>query len=178
MNNQIFTMTKPINTSWVEELALEEINMEESGVVQFNNHLNPLHLLEESSINFVDALRDRFEIYVTKFNELRAQKDNTNSIKMFKISNTINDFMLFRNALRLVIARKSPEIVSIGFLSNAGGLFAARLTFDSPAVNQAHEVRAHVGPFNDITWRFNGEPVEIDQLVKHYMIEFLKHSVR
>ena len=179
MNNQIYNLeNKQLSTQWVEELAIEEINMEESGVIGFNNHLNPLHLLEESSLEFMEALRDRFELYVSKFNLLRGQKDNTNSIKIFKISNTVNDFMLFRNALKLVVARKSPEVINIAFLSNAGGMFSARLTFDAPAVNQAHELRAHVGPFNNITWRFHNEPVDIDQLVKHYLIEFIKHSAR
>jgi hypothetical protein len=177
-NEQYYSVAKPINTHWIEELAIEEINMEESGVVQFNNHLNPLHLLEESSLNFMESLRDRFEIYLTKFNQLRSKKDNTNSIKIFKISNTVNDFMLFRNALKLVVARRSPEIISIAFLSHSGGLFAARMTYDSPAVNSTHEIRAHVGPFNNITWRFNGEVVDVDQLVKHYLIEFIKHSAR
>jgi hypothetical protein len=177
-NEQYYSVAKPINTHWIEELAIEEINMEESGVVQFNNHLNPLHLLEESSLNFMESLRDRFEIYLTKFNQLRSKKDNTNSIKIFKISNTVNDFMLFRNALKLVVARRSPEIISIAFLSHSGGLFSARMTYDSPAVNSTHEIRAHVGPFNNITWRFNGEVVDVDQLVKHYLIEFIKHSAR
>lgn len=179
MNEQILALENKIpNTHWIEELAIEEINMEESGVIGFNNHLNPLHLLEESSLQFMDAIRDRFEFYVTKFNLLRGQKDNTNSIKIFKIANTVNDFMLFRNALKLVVARKSPEVINIAFLSNAGGLFSARLTYDAPAVNNAHELRAHVGPFNNITWRFNSEIVDIDQLVKHYLIEFIKHSTR
>ncbi|MFZ4713086.1 MAG: hypothetical protein ACOYL6_05225 [Bacteriovoracaceae bacterium] len=178
MSEQFYSVAKPVNTHWIEELAIEEINMEESGVVQFNNHLNPLHLLEESSLQFMESLRDRFEIYLTKFNMLRSKKDNTSSIKIFKISNTINDFMLFRNALKLVVARRSPEIISIAFLSHSGGLFAARMTYDSPSVNTTHEIRAHVGPFNNITWRFNGETVDVDQLVKHYLIEFIKHSAR
>lgn len=176
--NETFTMQKPISTSWIEQLALEEVNMEETGVIHFNNHLNPLHLLEESSIEFIEKLRDRFEYYLLKFNELRSRKDQNNAIKLFKISNTINDFMLFRNGLKLVVARRSAEIISIGFLSNAGGMFSARLSYDSPALNQAHEIRAHVGPFNDITWRFNSEAVDIDQVAKHYLIEFIKHSAR
>jgi hypothetical protein len=98
-NEQYYSVAKPINTHWIEELAIEEINMEESGVVQFNNHLNPLHLLEESSLNFMESLRDRFEIYLTKFNQLRSKKDNTNSIKIFKISNTVNDFMILYHVL-------------------------------------------------------------------------------
>lgn len=167
-----------ISTGWIENLALEEINMEESGIINFNEHLNPLNMLEESSIELMEQIREQFEIYITKFNEFRSSKDNSRSIKIFKISNTINDFMLFRNSLKLVVARRSADVITIGFLSNSGGLFAARLNYESTATSKLHEIKAHVGAFNDITWRFNGEKVEIDALVKHYLTEFIKHSAR
>ena len=97
-----------LSTKWIENLALEEINMEESGVVNFTEHLDPTRLLEESSIELMETLRERFEIYLTKFNEYRGDNGNSGLIKIFKISNTINDFMLFRNSLKLVVARRSP----------------------------------------------------------------------
>lgn len=165
-----------VSTSWIERLALEEINMEESGVIQFQDHLNPQTLLEDASIRLVDQIRDRFEIYVDKFNEFRSHSGS--GIRIFKISNTVNDFMLFRNSLKLVIARKAVDLVSIGFLSNTGGLFSARVNLNTPAVNTAHEIRAHLGPFNKITWTFNGEPVDFDALVKHYLSEFIRHSAK
>ena len=43
-----------INYEWIESLALEEINMDESGIVNINGHLNPALLLEESSILFMN----------------------------------------------------------------------------------------------------------------------------
>lgn len=168
-----------ISTKWIENLALDEINTEESGIINFSEHLDPMHMLEVSSIEFMEQLKDRFELYMTKFNQLRAHKeDQTRAIKMFKISNTVNDFMLFRNSLKLVIARRSADVISLGFLSNSGGLFAARLNYQPNSTQKIHEIKAHVGPFNDIKWKFNGEPVEIDSLVKHYLTEFIKHSAR
>lgn len=167
-----------ISTHWIEALALDEINMEESGIINFNEHLNPARLLEESSIEFMEMLRERFEIYTTKFNELRAQINTSRTIKIFKISNTVNDFMLFRNSLKLVVARRSEDVITIGFLSNAGGAFSARLNFQADAQSRLHEITANVGPFNNISWRFQGESVDIDALVKHYLTEFIKHSAR
>ena len=167
------------STKWIENPALDEINMEESGVINFSEHLDPLHMLESSSIEFMERLRDQFELYIAKFNELRQrQDDNSKTIKIFKISNTINDFMLFRNSLKLVVARRSADVISLGFLSNSGGLFAARLNYQPNSTQQIHEIKAHVGAFNDIKWKFNGENVDIDSLVKHYLSEFVKHSAR
>ncbi|MFT6630805.1 MAG: hypothetical protein ACJAS4_000747 [Bacteriovoracaceae bacterium] len=168
-----------ISTTWIENLALDEINMEESGVVNFSEHLDPMHMLETSSIEFMEDIKDRFEIYMAKFNELRGNKeDQTRAIKMFKISNTVNDFMLFRNSLKLVVARRSADVISLGFLSNSGGLFAARLNYQPNSSQKIHEIKAHVGPFNNIHWKFNGENVDIDSLVRHYLTEFIKHSAR
>ena len=167
------------NISWIESLALEEVNMEESGIIRFNDHLNTQGLLEESSLNFVNKLKDRFEFYVTLFNQYRTHKDQSRAIKVFRISNTVNDFMLFRNSLKLIVARRSLDVISIGFLSNSGGLFSARMENDSTQSTHAiHEIKAHVGPFNSINWKFQGENVEVESLVKYYLTEFIKHSSR
>ena len=167
------------NTSWIETLAQDEINMEESGVINFSEHLDPMHMLEKSSVEFMEDLKEKFEIYTAKFNEFRTYStDKSRSIKMFKISNTVNDFMLFRNSLKLVVARKSPDVISIGFLSNSGGLFAARLNYEANSTSKIHEIKANIGPFNNIHWKFQGENVEIDSLVRHYLTEFIKHSAR
>ena len=60
------------NTYWIENLAQDEINMEESGIVNFSEHLDPMHLLESSSIEFMENLKEKFEFFTEKFNELRV----------------------------------------------------------------------------------------------------------
>lgn len=169
---------KELSTKWIENLALEEINMEESGIVSFNDHLNPAYLLEESSISFMNELRDIMEIYVRKFNEYRGTNVGS-SIKIFKIANTINDFMLFRNSLRLIFARRADDLISVGFLANGKDVFSARMSeAQNYGESTTHEIRAHIGPFNKITWKFQNEPVEIDSLARHYLAEFIKLSAR
>ena len=167
-----------ISTTWIENLALDEINMEESGIIDFNEHLNPLRQLEEASIDLMENLKELFEIYTAKFNECRSSKDNSRAIKMFKISNTVNDFMLYRNTLKLVVARRSEDVITIGFLSNTGGAFAARVNYEDGSSRAIHEIKAHIGPFNNVTWKFKGENINLDALVKHYLTEFIKHSSR
>lgn len=166
------------NVSWIESLALEEVNMEESGIIRFNDHLNTAQLLEESSLNFVNKLKDRFEFYVSLFNQHRGPNGTQRSIKIYRVSNTVNDFILFRNSLRLIVARRAPDVVTIGFLSTNGGLFAPRLANENQSIQTIHEIKAHVGPFNNITWRFQGEIIEVESLVKYYLTEFIKNSSR
>lgn len=167
------------STSWIENLALEELNMDESGVINFNHHLDPTQLLEESSIEFMDQLREKVELFTHKFNQYRGGINSSAQIKIFKISNTVNDFMVFRNSLRLIFARKAHDLISIGFLSTSGNLMAPRLNAkEAPMQNTTHEVKANLGPFNNITWRFMGEPIEINSLVRHYISEFIAASAR
>ncbi|MFZ8999722.1 MAG: hypothetical protein ACO20H_00335 [Bacteriovoracaceae bacterium] len=178
MENTHNTSEEYINTAWIEKLALEELNMEESGVISLNEHLDPRLFLEESSINFMNNLRDRFEVYVTRFNQYRTSAKGLGQIKIFKIANTVNDFMLFRNSLRLVFSRKSTDLISISFLSNGKEIFSPRLRNEDSIQNQSHEIKAHIGPFNDISWKFRGEEFEVDALVRHYLSEFIRLSSR
>lgn len=178
MINHNEALTK-IDTTWIESLALEEINMEESGIVNITGHLNPDLLLEEASITFMNEIKDKFEVYTSSFNRFRAQSNSQFSIKTFKISNTVNDFMLFRNSLRLVFARKANDCISIGFIANGKDIFAARLSINDRQGSQSmHEIRAHIGAFSKISWRFNGEPIDTDALVRHYLTEFIINSAR
>ncbi|MDC1173768.1 hypothetical protein OAT67_00100 [Bacteriovoracaceae bacterium] len=174
-----FIDTDHISTTWIENLALEEINMEESGIINMNDHLNPIHFLEESSINFMNLVRDRFEVYIQKFNQYRSNSASHAQIKMFKISNTVNDFMLFRNSLRLIFSRKSNNLVTIGFLANGKDLYAPRVSEgDSFGTGPVHEINANIGAFNKITWKFQGEIVDVDAMVRHYLSEFIRQSAR
>ena len=73
--------------AWIEHLALEELNMNESGVISIDDHLNPSALLEDSSIRFMDTLRDKFDFYVTAFRLLNLIK-NTGSV----VKNLVGNF--------------------------------------------------------------------------------------
>ena len=150
------------STKWIEGLALDEINMEESGIVHMNEHIGRAYLLEEASIDFMDRLKDHLEFYSAKFNEYRGGVHSENRIKIFKISNTVNDFMLFRNSLRLIFNRKACDVITV-----------TSSLFEDP-----HEITATVGPFNQITWKFQGEPVAVKALTRHYFSQFTVGSAR
>ncbi len=171
-----------ISTTWIENLALEELNMEESGIINFADNFGPAHHLEETSIDFMDNLRDRFEIYITKFNEYRGANNQGDQVRIFKISNTVNDFMIYRNSLRLIVARKTNDLISIGFLSSSGEIFSPKINSGKSAVTENNkvplEILAHLGPFNQITWRFLGEIVDLGSLVKYCLSEFIRCSAK
>ena len=166
------------NSIWIENLAIQEINMSESGIIDLHEHLNPIHFLEESSIEFMNLLRDQIELKVARFNQYRGHQTSSH-IKIFKISNTVNDFMLFRNSLRLIFARKANDLINIAFITNGKDLLAPRMReVDAFGAEGVHEIRAHLGPFNKITWRYQGEIVDSEAMIKHYLTEFIKQSAQ
>ena len=177
-NQQTDTHTKTLTTDWIESLAFDEINMDEAGVVDFNEHLDPQTFLEEDSIKFMNIIRDLFEVYVTRFNECRGGPNSGAQIKIFKISNTVNDFMIFRNSLRLIFSRKASDLIVISLLANGKDIFAPRLNDTNQGHITHHEVCASIGPFNSIKWKFQGEEVNTRAMVKHYLMEFIKNSAR
>jgi hypothetical protein len=154
--------------------------MEESGYIRFTDAADPARALEEASVEFLNKIKDRFEFYVALFNQYRVNRDQGRMIKVFRISNTINDFMLFRNTLKLIVARRGPDVISVGFLSNSGGLFTPRIPGDQPNIGMPsiHEIKAHVGPFNHITWRYQGEEVNVEAIARFYLAEFIRNSAR
>lgn len=167
-----------LSTKWIENLAIEEINMDETGIINLDSHLDPRLFLEEASVDLMNDIRERFEVYVEKFNEYRGVESQA-TIKIFKISNTINDFMLFRNSLRLIFSRRSDDVIQVRFMANGKDLYSARSRKnESTFSNDVHEIKAHIGPFNNISWLFQGEKIELDPLVRHYLSEFIKNSAQ
>jgi len=168
-----------LNTDWIESLAFDEINMDEAVIVDFNDHLDPQSFLEEDSIRFMNSIRDLFEVFITRFNECRGGLNSGAQIKIFKISNTVNDFMIFRNSLRLIFSRKASDLIVISLLANGKDIFAPRMSDTNQHSNISHhEICASIGPFNSIKWKFQGEEVNIKAMVRHYLEEFIKNSAR
>ena len=116
--------------------------MDEAGIVDFNEHLDPSIFIEESSIKFMNEIRDLFEVYITRFNECRGGANSGAQLKIFKISNTVNDFMIFRNSLRLIFSRKSSDLIVISLLANGKEIFAPRIDENNQNSFSHHEICA------------------------------------
>ena len=109
----------------------------------------------------MNQLKDYLELYVAKFNEYRGSKHSGSQIKIFKISNTVNDFMLFRNSLRLIFNRKAYDLITITL-----------------GDKEPEKIMAHIGPFNNISWKYQGEDIDIRALTRHYLSQFIVSSTR
>jgi hypothetical protein len=124
----------------------------------------------------MDEIKNLTEFYVEKFNNFRGSTGG--QIKLLKISNTVNDFLLFRNSLRLIFARKSFDLITIGFHSPTGQIFGPRINEQSAITEGPHEIKAEVGAFNQIIWRFMGHEIDVEAMTRHYLTEFIRSSAK
>src|SRR5476649_809541 len=99
--------------AWIKDLVRTEQKMEETGVVDFTSGFDPQQLLISESVGYLNALKNAFVEAAASFNQLKAS--SVGRIKIYGISNTHADFMLFRNGFKLIFSLKEPGVVGIRF---------------------------------------------------------------
>lgn len=163
----------PSEMDWVHELAKNELNPEAANIFNTVNQFDPKQVIEESTIEFLEELRDLFSVYAKAFNGYSEGNNKFSDIKTYGITNTPADFMLFRNNVKLVFGNTAHGIINATFTQHT----REDLTIDpSKAQRQSQDIIAQIGPFMDVSWTYQGEKVNPLRLVKYYMVEFVKAS--
>ena len=86
--------------------------------------------------------------------------------------------MLFRNGFKLVFSVKKPGTVSIRFLY-VGSTFTQNTPDSEEKVDPTEDMLiAKWGPFGDLIWTYNDQPLKIDFLVRYYLSRFVKESAK
>lgn len=157
--------------SWIKDLVKAEQQLEESGMVEVTTGFEPEKHLHRETLLFLTALKRQFVDASTAFNQLKASP--LGRIKVYSISQTQADFMLFRNGFKLIFAMKQPGTITMKF-NRAAGI--------NPAFMAQHTdeeyLTAKWGPFGDLIWTYNNQPIKNDYLVKYYMTRFVHESAK
>ncbi len=164
--------------NWIKDLVLSEQKMEEDGVVDFSGDFGFSSNLKAESLDFIQEIKTSFIETASVFNQLKSGSDGT--VKIYGISGTEADFMLFRNGYKLIFSIKEPGTMSIRF-HNIGLLVPqANTTHDENSANNANEalIIATKGPFGELSWKYQGQEVKVTHLVKYYFTRFIKESTR
>jgi hypothetical protein len=164
--------------SWIKELVKAEQQMEESGLVDMSFGFDTDRILVNETVQFLLALKTEFVDTSTTFNELKPSA--LGRIKIYGIAKTHADFMLFRNGFKMIFALKSPGQIAIRFnfigtnyIPAPGSLEAIQA---SQNVMDEHIVEAKWGAFGELAWTYQGLPVKMEYMVRHYMTLFIKES--
>lgn len=172
-------MVKMDKLAWIKDLVRAEQKMEESGVVDFSFGFDPQQILISESIAFLNNLKTAFVEAASSFNQLKGS--SVGRVKIYGISNTHADFMLFRNGFKLIFSLKEPGVIGIRFhFVGAGFVQVAPASDNGAKVPAAEEdtLIARWGAFGDLVWTYQDQTVKTDYLVRYYMTRFVRESAK
>lgn len=161
---------------WIKELVLAEQKMEDSGLIDLSG-ADQERFLEEQTLEYLRDIKTAFVEAASAFNQLKGSSLGT--AKIYGISNTKADFMLFRNGFKLIFSMRRPGEVEI-YHSLIGSHFLAN-PMGGEAEGSSGEkdvLKAQWGAFADLNWHYKNMPVRIDFLVRHYFSRFIRESAK
>ncbi|MCB0366749.1 MAG: hypothetical protein H6624_10810 [Bdellovibrionaceae bacterium] len=157
---------------WIRDLVLAEQQMEESGVVDFSAGFDPGKDVDQATIEFMNDLKAAFVESASAFNQLKGS--SVGNVKIYGISKTKSDFMLFRNGYKLIFALRKPGLIGIRF-NLIGSSF---LPGQEPEQVSGKEdlLKAAWGAFGELKWTYNDQLINLDYLVRYYLSRFIRES--
>ncbi len=160
-----------VGQHWIKNLAYQEDQMEKKGEVAFQSSEKALSEEEfkDLTVEFLKQLRTAFTQHVSYFNQLKGY---LGSIRIYGITNTEADFMLFRGGYKLVFSMKTAGLVAIRFVN------VDNITHSQSSYSPVDYLKAAEAPFGEIKWTYNNHNIRIDYLIRHYLTQFVKQSIR
>ncbi len=162
--------------SWIRELVRAEQEMEESGLVDFSVGFDPEKHLFSETIHFLNDLKTGFVEAATAFNQLKGS--SIGRVKIYGISRTHADFMLFRNGFKLIFSMKEPGLLSIRSQFAGAQLLGAAQPAEWNNVGEEDLLQARWGPFGDLIWTYHDQSIKIDYLIRYYLSRFIRESAK
>ncbi len=148
---------------WIQELIQAEDQILETGLVNFENSLNPERILISETLTFLNHLKLIFEEAVEIFND--SKPTIVGRIKLYPLVKTQSDFMLFRNGYKLIFTFKKPGHILIQFHF-----------MDSQAESDEY-IENKWGAFNKVQWFHKEKLVDIEYLAKYFLVQFIRESI-
>ena len=156
---------------WVHELARAELHPDAEKLLNLSKSLDPQALVEESTQEFMADLRDEFHELAKIFNAYSENGSKFADIKVYQVANTVSDFMLYRNQIKLVVSNPAHGVIQLQFASHIQGQGMGATN----ATNiQTTEILAQVGPFRDVYWTYQGQQISSEQISKYFFGEFVR----
>ena len=161
--------------SWIKELVVAEQQMEDAGVVDMEAGFDPNRQVDEATYDFITDLKAIFVEAAAAFPQLPAS--TLGQIRIYGISKTKADFMLFRNGYKLIFTVRQPGTIVVSY-SSAVAQYVPGSPVKPDEGKAADLLRASWGAFGQLIWTYNDHSINMDYLVRYYMSRFVKDSAR
>jgi hypothetical protein len=160
---------------WIRDLVRAEQQLEEADMVDFSFGFDSEKVLVEETIVFMDKLKEAFVDSSVAFNQMKGVP--LGNIKIYGIANTRADFMLFRNGMKLVYSVKRPGVIAVTFHHQKGLLPGAAANPENLGV-QEDLIEAQWGAFNELVWTYKKVRLNVDNMVRYYLTNFIRESAK
>ncbi len=165
------------NRRWIKQLVRNEVNLSHTGTGDLVGHQDHKKVVGEATVELLISLKEEFTSCVDMFNSYRGDKDMFNSIKIFHVSKTAADFILFRNNLKFLTSNENLGVINFSFISRMGLLPQQTDTENKTnSSKESYDIIAQIYPFNELAWTFHGERINMEALVRYMFVEFVKTS--
>tara|TARA_B100001248_G_scaffold262389_1_gene258006 strand:- start:9776 stop:10276 length:501 start_codon:yes stop_codon:yes gene_type:complete len=162
--------------SWVKDLVRYENEIEESGMVDINAGFDSREEIIRQSYDFMFELKKDFIDYINAFNELKG--GGMGCVKVYGISNTKSDFMLFRNGYKLIFRLVEAGRITISSRSPSANITPGALVQESQEQTSEEELLAQWGAFGELKWTYKNQILNPDYLVRYYLSRFIRESAK
>ncbi len=159
-------------TDWIKDLVKSEAEFLRTGSYELIGQQDTQRIIADATTAFLKELKAEFEVCAALFNEHRGGGHLPNSVKVFHVSNTAADFIVFRNTLKLLVSNTANGVVGFNFLTRS-----------SPYAPQQPQRRgegidliAQMLPFHDLVWTYHGEKANARAVVRYFFTELVKSS--
>lgn len=164
--------------TWVHELANSELHPDGDRLLSLGQSSDPHQAVEEATLKFLSELRDQFTEAMRVFNGYSDTGKKFQEIKIYSLAQTAADFMVYRNQIKLVVSNSAHGVIQFEFLEHlrAGDSISGTPhgTSNGSGNKKSAELLAHVGPFHDVEWTFQGAKITAEQVARYYFTEFVR----
>ena len=164
---------------WIKDLVSAERKIEETGMLDISTGFDDKNLKQETT-KFLLDIKNLFIDSASVFNQMRGL--TVGGVKIYGISNTDSDFMLFRNGYKLLFSMKNPGAIRICFSYQTTSIMPK-----DPKDGQTSKLQdttnedileAKWGSFGQLQWTHRNQTVDISYLVRYYLSRFIKESAK
>ena len=162
------------NLEWIKDLVESERRMEETGMIDISAIADESRDLKIKTNEFLKTLKEIFVESATAFNNMK--NSTVGGVKIYGISNTVADFMLFRNGYKLLFSNAQPGRISMTFQTQPSHIMNMGTQPAAPSMEEFLD--AKYGPFGEMAWTYRGTSVNPEYLVRYYLSRFVRESAK
>ena len=157
---------------WIKRLVRNEMDLIHTGSGDLTGHQDHRKVVEDATLEFLARIKEEFVNCVDLFNSYRGGAHLPNSVKIFNVSNTAADFIIFRNNMKLVVSNPALGVVNLSFITRTNAFSQQQ----AKTKREGYDLIAQMFPFNELAWTFQGEKVNVEAMTRFLFTEFVKSS--